>query len=160
MRGSWRAFLEVPGGFSAGHYPSDQWEENVDFELDLKFSILLLSRRGGAVWDGEGPGVLTVLCSAYFLSASVSRSRRRRPGAERLISLHSLPLHTGVGALMKTKMKMKALQGAATLQVAMVTSTDWSSNGNSHPWGCRSQPQEWGQVGLRAPGRALCHLGS
>lgn len=159
MRGSWRAFLEVPGGLSAGRYPSDQWEESVEFELDLKFSILLLSGRG-AVWDGEGPGVLTALCSAYFLSASVSRSRRRRPGAEQLISLHSLPLHTGVGALMKTKMKTKALQGAATLQVAMVTSTDWSSNGNPHPRGCRSQPQVWGQVGLRAPGRALCHLGS
>jgi hypothetical protein len=40
---------------------------------------------------------------------------------------------------MKTRMRMKDLQGAATLQVAMVvTSTDWSSNGNP-PSAC-SQP--------------------
>lgn len=50
---------------------------------------------------------------------------------------------------MKTKMKMKALQGAATLQVAMVTSTDWSSNGNFHFGGCHSQPQEWVRWGSR-----------
>lgn len=99
-----------------------------------------------------------MLCSAYFLSSSVSRSRRRRPGAELLISLHSLPLHTGVGALMKTKTKMKALQGAATLQVAMVTSTDWSSNGNSRLWGCRSQPQEWARWGS-GPGQSTLPSG-
>lgn len=53
MRGSWRAFLEVPGGLSAGRYPSDQWEDSVEFELDLKFSILLLSGRGGSLgWGG------------------------------------------------------------------------------------------------------------
>lgn len=158
MRGSWRAFLEVPGGLSAGRYPSDQWEESVEFELDLKFSILLLSGRG-AVWDGEGPGVLTALCSAYFLSASVSRSRRRRPGAEQLISLHSLPLHTGVGALMKTKMKTKALQGAATLQVAMVTSTDWSSNGNPPPAGVSQSTSSVGPGGAQGPGQSTLPSG-
>lgn len=94
-----------------------------------------------------------------LLSAFVSRSRRRRPGAGRLISLHSLPLHTGVGALMKTKMRMKAHQGAATLQVAMVTSTDWSSNGSSHLWGNHSQPQS-GPGEAQGPGRTLSHLGS
>lgn len=64
----------------------------------------------------------------------VPRSRRRRPGAERPTSLHSPHLRTGGGALMKTRMRMKALQGAAILQVAMVvTSTDWSSNVNLLP---------------------------
>lgn len=59
----------------------------------------------------------------------VPRSRRRRHGAGRPTSLHSQHLHTGGRALTKTKMKTKALLGAATLQVAVaVTSTDWSSN--------------------------------
>lgn len=34
---------------------------------------------------------------------------------------------------------MKALRGAAALQVAaVVTSTDWSSNGNPHPLACKA----------------------
>ncbi|KAL1774704.1 hypothetical protein HispidOSU_031701 [Sigmodon hispidus] len=62
---------------------------------------------------------------------------------------------------MKTRMKMKALQGAATLQVAMVTSTDWSSNGNSHLGGVTANLRV-GQVGLRAQAEhsAIWVLGS
>lgn len=86
--------------------------------------------------------------------SSVSRNRRRRHGAGQLISLHSLPLHTGVEASMKIKMRMKARQGVATLQVAMVTSTDWSSNGNSHLWGYHYQPQS-GPGGAQGPDRTL-----
>lgn len=44
---------------------------------------------------------------------------------------------------MKTKMRMKARQGAATLQVAMVTSTDWSSNESSHLLGLSQPTSEW-----------------
>lgn len=59
---------------------------------------------------------------------------------------------------MKTKMRMKARQGVATLQVAMVTSTDWSSNGNSH-CGAIITNLRVGRVGLRAQVEH-CHLGS
>lgn len=60
---------------------------------------------------------------------------------------------------MKTKMKMKALQGAATLQVAMVTSTDWSSKGNLLLRGVTANLR-MGQVGLRAQAECSAIWGS
>lgn len=98
MRGSWRAFLEVPGGLSAGRYPSDQWEESVEFELDLKFSILLLSGRG-AVWDGEGPGVLTDSVVFCLLPVRICFQEQEKEARSRAAYISTLPApsHWGRG---------------------------------------------------------------
>lgn len=90
---------------------------------------------GGGV-GGEGGTVASepTFEASCSIPICVSRSRRRRRGAGRPTSPRSPRPHTGGGALTTTKTRTKALLGAAALQVAaVVTLTDWSSDGNLRP---------------------------
>ena len=121
-------------------------------------------RRGG--WPREAGWVVkggTVASEPTFeascsIPICVSRSRRRRRGAGRPTSPRSPRPHTGGGALTTTKTRTKALLGAAALQVAaVVTLTDWSSDGNLRPTpqpdlAC-AVPQPTSGWGAQVPGR-------
>lgn len=116
----------------------------------------------GVVVGGEGSTVASepTFETSCSIPICVSRSRRRRRGAGRPTSPHSPRPRTGGGALTTTKMRTKALPGAAALQVAaVVTSTDWSSNGNPRstppPWPARTcgVPQPTSGWGAQVPGR-------
>ena len=110
---------------------------------------------GGGV-GGEGGTVASepTFEASCSIPICVSRSRRRRRGAGRPTSPHSPRPHTGGGALTTTKTRTKALLGAAALQVAaVVTFTDWSSNGNPRPTPS-AQSRLWGATANRGVGGA------
>lgn len=122
---------------------------------------------GGGV-GGEGGTVASepTFEASCSIPICVSRSRRRRRGAGRPTSPHSPRPHTGGGALTTTKTRTKALLGAAALQVAaVVTFTDWSSNGNPRPTPS-AQSRLWGATanrgvgGPRSRAEALSQVGS
>ena len=122
---------------------------------------------GGGV-GGEGGTVASepTFEASCSIPICVSRSRRRRRGAGRPTSPRSPRPHTGGGALTTTKTRTKALLGAAALQVAaVVTLTDWSSDGNLRPTpqpdlacGVPQPTSGWG--GPRSRAEALSQVGS